>query len=195
MEAVHLPVGHEERSGRHERERRSWVFAPRHPRAGALGRRDRHALSRPATAGQPRRATSRLVARSRNRAKEAAGCVLPGAYGRTYYPAQRAPRTGSGAPQPCDGFHDAAIHAPGHQVVGKPRRHHRLGAELRGLGHQRRVHRRQPVSGRDRGRGRRPHGPVRPPVPARPAARARTLRPPRSHPRRGPPGRAYGPGP
>ena len=99
-----------------------------------------------------------------------------------------------GASPPPGGFRDASIHAPGHQVLGGPRRHHHPGTELRGLRHQRRVHRRQPLRGRDGGRCRGADGPVRPSVPARPATRAGTLRPSRSDARGGPPAGPHGPG-
>ena len=121
----------------------------------------------------------------------ATGCVLPGEHGRSYYPPQRARRSGVGAPPPPGRTRDAAIHTPRHQVMGGPRRHHHPGAELRRLRHQRRVHRREPLCGGDRGRRRCADDPVRPAVPARPAARAGALRPPRSDPGRGPPRRPY----
>ena len=47
MEAVHLPIGHEERSGRHERGLRLWECAPLPLYISAGGGRDQPALSRP----------------------------------------------------------------------------------------------------------------------------------------------------
>ena len=194
-QAVHLPVGDQERPsgpgvGRHGSGAAVVCVRPRRLRTvahGPLG-----------TPGPPCSITARAggpaaVARgAAERGRQVPCCPAPAAapiIRRSARPAAAWARLHHPA-----GFGNAAIHAPGHQVVGGPRRHHHPGAELRGLRNQRRVHRREPHCGGDGGRCRGADRPLRPPVSARPATRAGAHRPLRSHARGGPSRRAHGPG-